>query len=82
VRVPLTLFGVQLVLNVLWSCIFFGFQSPGLALAEVLVLWGAITATTIAFWQRSRIAGILFVPYWAWVTFASVLNFAFWRLNT
>ena len=81
VQVPLALFGVQLFLNVLWSCIFFGLQSPGLAFAEVLMLWGAIAATTIVFWRRSRIAGILFVPYWAWVTFASVLNFAFWRLN-
>ena len=80
-QMPLTLFGVQLVLNVLWSCIFFGLQSPGLAFAEVLMLWGAVAATTITFWRRSRIAGILFVPYWAWVTFASVLNFAFWRLN-
>jgi translocator protein len=81
-RVPLTLFGVQLGLNVLWSCIFFGLQSPGLAFAEVIVLWGAVAATMITFWQRSRLAGILFLPYWAWVTFASALNFAFWRLNS
>ena len=81
VRVPLTLFGVQLVLNVLWSCIFFGLQSPGLACLDVLLLWGAVAVTMITFWQWSRTASILFVPYWMWVTFASVLNFAFWRLN-
>jgi translocator protein len=80
-QVPLALFGVQLVLNVLWSCIFFGSQNPGFAFAEVLMLWGAVAATTITFWRRTKVAGILFVPYWAWVTFASMLNFAFWRLN-
>jgi benzodiazapine receptor len=80
-KVPLILFGVQLALNVLWSCLFFGLQSPGLAFLEVLLLWAAIAATTVTFWERSMIAGILFVPYLAWVTFASVLNFTIWRLN-
>ena len=80
-KVPLTLFGVQLLLNVLWSCIFFGLEKPGLAFGEVLLLWLAIAATMIVFWQRSMIAGILFVPYLAWVSFASFLNFTIWRLN-
>jgi tryptophan-rich sensory protein len=79
---PLTLFGIQLALNVLWSCIFFGLEQPGFAFVEVLLLWLAIAATMIAFWQRSSIAGILFVPYLAWVSFASVLNFLIWRLNS
>ena len=79
---PLTLFGVQLVLNVLWSCIFFGLEMPGLAFAEVLLLWAVIAATMVAFWQRSTVAGILFVPYLAWVSFASVLNFTIRRLNS
>ena len=78
---PLTLFGFQLILNVLWSCIFFGLEKPGVAFVEVLLLWAAIAATMIAFWQRSMIAGILFLPYLAWVSFASVLNFTIWRLN-
>ena len=78
---PLTLFGFQLVLNVYWSCIFFGQENPCLACVEVLLLWLAIAATMIEFWQRSRIAGILFVPYLVWVSFASVLNFTIWRLN-
>ena len=81
-RMPLGLFGVQLALNVLWSCIFFGLENPGLAFVEVLVLWVAIAATMIVFWQRSMIAGILFVPYLAWVSFASFLNFMIWRLNS
>ena len=79
---PLALFGVQLVLNVLWSCLFFGIQNPGLAFIEVLLLWTAIAATMVAFWFRSTVAGLLFVPYLAWVSFASVLNFVIWRLNS
>jgi translocator protein len=78
---PLSLFGVQLILNVLWSCLFFGLQRPGLAFFELLLLWTAIAATIVTFWRRSTIAGILLLPYWAWVGFAGVLNFAFWRLN-
>ena len=78
---PLALFGVQLALNVLWSCIFFGLEMPGLAFVEVLLLWLAIAATVVTFWRRAMVAGILFVPYLAWVSFASVLNFAVWRLN-
>ena len=80
-KVPLILFGVQLGLNVLWSCLFFGLQSPGLAFVEVVLLWAAIAATMVTFWHRSVIAGILFVPYLAWVSFASILNFTIWRLN-
>ena len=80
-RVPLVLFGGQLALNVLWSCIFFGLEMPGLAFVELLVLGGAIAVTTVAFWRWSMVAGILFVPYLAWVSFAAVLNFTIWRLN-
>jgi tryptophan-rich sensory protein len=80
-KVPLTQFVVQLALNVLWSCIFFGLEKPGLAFGEVLLLWLAIATTMVLFWQRSMIAGILFVPYLAWVSFASFLNFTIWRLN-
>jgi tryptophan-rich sensory protein len=81
VTMPLALFVVQLVLNVLWSCLFFGLQNPGLAFVEVLLLWVAIAATMVVFWFRSSVAGLLFLPYLAWVSFASVLNFAVWRLN-
>ncbi|MBN1910125.1 MAG: tryptophan-rich sensory protein [Pirellulales bacterium] len=80
-RWSLTLFGVQLGLNLLWSWIFFGMKNPGLAFGEVLLLWATIVATMVAFWRRSRIAGLLFVPYLAWVTFAAVLNYTIWRLN-
>jgi tryptophan-rich sensory protein len=80
-RRPLTLFAIQLILNVLWSYFFFGLECPGLAVVEVLILWAAIAATMVAFWLRSRVAGLLFVPYLAWVSFAAVLNFTIWRLN-
>ncbi|MEI8375150.1 MAG: TspO/MBR family protein [Planctomycetota bacterium] len=80
-KFPWILFGTQLVLNVLWSCIFFGLENPGLAFVEVVLLWTTIAATMILFWLRSSVAGILFLPYLAWVSFASVLNFTIWRLN-
>ena len=79
--VPMTLFAAQLLLNGAWSWLFFGMQNPGLAFVEIVLLWAAILATTIVFWRRSPAAGILFVPYLAWVSFAAVLNFAIWRLN-
>jgi tryptophan-rich sensory protein len=79
---PLTLFGGQLVLNALWSILFFGLQTPGAALVEILTLWAAILATLLSFWKISTIAGWLFVPYLAWVSFATILNFEIWRLNS
>jgi tryptophan-rich sensory protein len=79
--VPMTLFAVQLMFNAAWSWLFFGLHSPGAALVDVLLLLVAIAATTAVFWRRSIIAGILFVPYLAWVSFATMLNFAIWRLN-
>jgi benzodiazapine receptor len=78
---PLALFAVQLILNAAWSWIFFGFRMPGAAFAEIVVLWAAIAATTASFWRADRPAGILFIPYLLWVTFAAALNFALWRLN-
>ena len=79
--VPMPVFAVQLAFNAAWSWLFFGLHSPGVALIDILLLWTAIVATTIVFWQRSRVAGLLFLPYLAWISFATVLNFAFWRLN-
>lgn len=78
---PLALFGIQLVLNSIWSLIFFGLHQPGWAFIEILALWATIVATTIAFFRRSRIAGSLLLPYLTWVSFAAVLNLTIWRLN-
>lgn len=80
-RAALMLFALQLALNLCWSIVFFGLRSIGAALAEIVVLLLAILATTVAFWQRDRVAGMLFVPYAAWVGFATVLNAALWQLN-
>ena len=81
IALPLALFGIQLVLNTLWSVLFFGLQAPGTALVEIIVLWAAILATLLSFRQVSKGAGWLLVPYLAWVSFAAVLNFEIWRLN-
>ena len=77
----LALFILQLILNGMWSWIFFGVQRPGLAFAEILVLWSMILVTTLAFWRVTATAGMLFLPYLAWVSFAAILNFFIWRMN-
>ena len=79
--VPLGLYGIQLALNVLWSGVFFALQRPGMALAEMALLWLAILATLVTFLRVSRAAGWLMAPYLAWVSFAAVLNFTLWQLN-
>ena len=79
--VPLAAFVAQLALNVAWSWLFFGLHRPGLAFAEIVLLWLAILATLVLFWNAERLAGVLLVPYLAWVSFAAVLNFALWRMN-
>jgi tryptophan-rich sensory protein len=78
---PLALFGAQLVLNGLWSWLFFGLRRPDLALADIVALWLAIAATTVAFWGVRPVAGALLLPYLAWVTFATALNADIWRRN-
>ena len=78
---PLGLFGGQLLLNVLWSGLFFALQNPGAVLVDVVLLWLVILATLIAFVRVKPEAGLLLVPYLAWVSFATALNFAIWRLN-
>lgn len=80
-RAALMLFCAQLVLNLAWSVLFFGFRLIGAALVEIVILLIAITMTTAAFWRRDRVAGVLFVPYIAWVAFATLLNVALWQLN-
>ncbi|MDQ1283917.1 MAG: translocator protein [Patescibacteria group bacterium] len=74
-------FGIQMVLNALWSIIFFGLHSPGGALLEMVFLWLAILATIIAFAKISKPAAWLLVPYILWVSFAGYLNWSIWMLN-
>lgn len=73
---------VQLVLNALWSFLFFSLQTIGLALIEIIVLWFAILGTIFSFARISKMAAWLLVPYISWVTFATILTFAIWRLNS
>jgi len=80
-RRALGLFLTQLVLNALWTPLFFGLRQPGLAFAEIILLWLAILATLLAFRPVSRAATWLLAPYLAWVSFAAVLNATIWRLN-
>lgn len=80
-RRPLGLYLAQLVLNFFWTIVFFGLHRPGAALVEIAVLWVLIVLTAMAFFRVRRLAGALLVPYLAWVSFASVLNFELWRLN-
>jgi len=79
--VALALFLIQLALNLAWSWIFFRKHAIRSAALEVAVLWCAIGATTLVFSRLSITAAWLMAPYWAWVTFASVLNATIWRLN-
>jgi len=81
VRFALTLFGVQLLVNGLWSYLFFGLRWPGGALVDIAVLWVAIAATVIAFARVSQPATWLMLPYLAWVSFAMALNLEIWRRN-
>ena len=77
----LGLYGVQLAFNFLWTIIFFNTARYGFALIWLLVLWGLILATLVAFRRDSRTAGKLMIPYLAWVTFAAYLNAGVWYLN-
>jgi benzodiazapine receptor len=81
VRVALILFAAQLLLNGLWPFLFFGLQSPGAALIAIALLWLALALTTYAFFNLSRLAGMLLLPYFLWASYSAILNFAVWRFN-
>jgi len=81
VRISLAIFGLQLLLNVLWSMLFFGLQSPLYAFIDILVLWALILATMIYFYRISAAAAYLLIPYILWVSFASALNLSIVILN-
>jgi len=81
VRIALIVFLIQLVLNALWSVVFFGLESPLYGLIVISILWIAILVTVIKFFRISRVASVLMWPYLLWVTFAAVLNSSIWLLN-
>ncbi len=74
-------FMYQLALNALWSYLFFGLHNPLLALIEIILLWLMVFETYVQFKKIDKVAGLLFIPYLAWVSFATVLNASFWWLN-
>lgn len=81
VKIAMGIFIGQLILNTLWSVIFFGLRSPGLALIEIVFLWLAILATICSFRGISKPAAWLLTPYILWVTFAIYLNYSIWSFS-
>lgn len=81
VKKALVFFIVQLVLNAIWSYLFFGLHNPMLAGLEIILLWLMIYETYFQFTKINKVAGYLLVPYLVWVAFAAVLNASIWWLN-
>lgn len=81
VRMQVYIFGVQLTLNTLWSFLFFGLQSPLYGMIGIIILWFAILITILSFYRVSRKASMLLIPYIAWVSIASILNYYVLVLN-
>jgi len=80
-RSALTLFLVQLVVNALWSWLFFAWQMGAAALADIALMSVLVVATIAAFWRHSRLAAALLLPYLAWISFAAMLNLRLWQTN-
>jgi len=75
------LFLIHLVLNAVWSILFFGLKNPLFALLDIIILWTVIAVLIFQFFKIRKTAGLLLIPYWLWVSFATILNFFIWRLN-
>jgi len=82
VKIGLLIFGIQLGLNIIWSYLFFGIRSPYYAFIEIILLWFAILLTIIQFRKISKTASYLLLPYILWVSFAMLLNYNLWILNS
>jgi tryptophan-rich sensory protein len=81
VRKSIAIFSIQLVLNVLWSYLFFGLRSPLLGLAGIMAMWFMIVLTVVSFSRISKTAALVLIPYLIWVSFASYLNYSILTLN-
>ena len=79
--IAMVFFGIQFILNVLWSYLFFGANNPLASLIEIFILLLFIIITGIYFYRVNRFAGYLLIPYFLWVSFASFLNYSIWKLN-
>jgi len=80
-RIAMILWGVQLVLNLFWTIIFFNQHQLFWATVEIGLLWFFILATIIAFARINKVAAWLLVPYIAWVSFAGILTWTIWKIN-
>lgn len=80
-RAALTCFVVQLLVNALWSWLFFGWKQGAFAFADIVVLWFLVASTIGLFWKIRTVPGALMVPYLLWITFAAALNYAVWQAN-
>jgi tryptophan-rich sensory protein len=78
---PMAVYAFQLVLNAAWTPLFFGLLRPDLGFVDIVLVWLSIIATIALFWPIHVGAALLLVPYLAWVTFATALNLAIWRLK-
>lgn len=74
-------FSIQLILNFLWSFLFFKFQQLGLALAEILLMWCSILFMIIVFYKTNKFAALINIPYLLWVSFATILTYSIYTLN-
>lgn len=80
-RPAIALYALQLALNALWTWLFFRWHLGAVAMIEILVLWVLVLLTAWLFWRARRLAGLLLLPYLAWVGFAAALTYAVWRRN-
>lgn len=80
-RRTVSLYSAQLTLNALWSVLFFGLHRPGMAFAEILILWAVLLVILFRYWRIKKTAAWLWLPYILWVSFAAVLNGTIWSLN-
>jgi tryptophan-rich sensory protein len=80
-RPAIAMYMLQLVLNALWTWLFFRWRVGWVAFVEILALWALLLFTSLGFWRAHRLAGSLLLPYLAWVTFAASLTYAIWRRN-
>jgi translocator protein len=79
---PLAMYALQLILNAAWTPLFFGLRRLDLGFVDIVLVWVSIIATIVLFYPIHVGATLLLLPYLAWVTFATTLNFAVWRLNS
>lgn len=80
-NLAIIIFSIQLFLNLIWTGIFFGMKKPLFAFIEIILLWASILINILVFYEISRTASYLLIPYLLWVSFAAVLNFSIWWLN-